>query len=141
MSGSVFAPFGAAIGLAVAGLALLPFSASAETVAKTVQRNKMAALVPIFAYDRETCEVYPVSNVTITTKPSHGTTGIVTHSMPLGKSAGTCAGTKANMQWLLYQPARNFTGSDQLSISWTLPPNMDANQHHQIEYTFVITVK
>jgi hypothetical protein len=141
MSEHIFARFTAVTALLAAGLALLPFSASAETVAKTVQRNKTAAIVPIFAFDRESCDVYAVTDVTITAKPAHGTTGMVTHSMPIGKSAGICAGTIAKMQWLLYQPARNYSGTDRISISWTLPNEMDHTQHHRVDYTFVITVK
>ena len=141
MSERFFAPFKVATGLLLAASVLLPVSASADIVAKTVQRNKTVALVPIFAYDRESCEIFPVTDVKITTKPAHGGTGIISHKMPLGKSAGTCAGTVANMQWLLYQPAHNFTGTDTVSISWTLPENMDQNERHRVEYTFAITVK
>ena len=82
-----------------------------------------------------------MTDVTVTAQPAHGSTNIVTHAMPLGKSAGVCAGKLASMQWLLYQPARNYTGTDKISISWTLPESMVANQRHRMEYTFVITVK
>ncbi len=132
-------------GLLAAGAAtialVLMASASAGTITRTVARGKANPVVPLFAYSRETCAIYPIHDVKIERQPQHGVASIARQSVKLPASFGVCQGTTVTMPWVIYQPGANYTGSDRFTVSWTTFQTVLENISRYESYDVDVTVK
>ncbi|WP_413988714.1 hypothetical protein ACMDCR_22235 [Labrys okinawensis] len=125
-----------------AAMALAPVvPASAGSMTRNAARGKATPMVPLFAWTRETCAIYPVQNATIEHQPEHGTASIAKVNIRLPASFGVCAGTNVDMPWVVYQSAGAFSGVDHFTVSWMSHATVLENTSSYQAYDVAVTVK
>jgi hypothetical protein len=87
------------------------------------------------------CGIYPIHNVRITGAPSHGSAQVIEAPVPLGKETGICAGKSIKSPVVVYKPAGNYTGPDQVRVEWMAPKNTEAVSEIPHALDIAITVK
>ena len=132
-------------GLLVAGAAAMALAlvvpASAGGMTRNAARGKATPMVPLFAWTRDTCAIYPVQNVKIEQPPQHGTASIAKVNVKLPASFGVCAGTNVDMPWVVYQSVGAFSGADHFTVSWMSHATVLENTSRYQSYDVAVAVK
>ncbi|MDQ0391771.1 hypothetical protein [Labrys monachus] len=126
---------------AAVGMAVLSGAASAGPVESDVKRNTPAGLWPILAYGEDDCASYPIRDLKITVQPRHGIAGFVKAPFTLDEATGLCKGTRIEVPWLVYKPAKDYVGSDTVSISWNKTSYTNDTHVTYMTKDFAITIK
>jgi hypothetical protein len=124
-----------------AALSLAATAASGETIERTVPAGKGGVIGALFGLENQNCTAYRVHNAAVSPQPAHGVAAIVEQAAPLPKDYAQCAGKMVKVQWLVYRPAKGFTGTDTVSVSYTLPTNTGEQYQRYIAVDYVVTVK
>jgi len=132
--------YGTAVALALA-VAMPVMPAFSTTISRTVPANKPSVLWPIFGVDMTLCNVYQAHDVKITGLPSNGVAAIVEKTIPLPADFAQCKGKMVKMKLLVYQSKGKFSGTDHVTVTYTMPSNTGEMNQKYIEYNVDVTVK